>query len=171
MRTGRDVLDQATLSVHCRAIITGATAVFTQDLCKHMFSVESHSGEYTMSSIAKACAYHLLQSPKYTELEGIVSAVLESPDGMPDIANKALLAEVLQVYSQSAAAERAGHAAQFRQNTLVPALVEQAYEDSSTFDISAVCEKVEEFAAAWEAYVPETAFQHIVRQAINDICV
>jgi len=94
---------------------------------------------------------------------------------MPDIANRALLAEVLQVYSEAANAERAGTSAQFRSDTLVPSLVQQAMDDPMPDDdddeAAAFITSVNQYAAEWPSFVPHTAFQYIVCKAIGDMCI
>ena len=80
---------------------------------------------------------------------------------------------MLQVYSESAAADRAGHSAQFRRQTLVPAIVEDAYDGSalSEDELAEFAKEMEAYAQEWDQFQPATAFQEIVCDCINKICV
>ena len=172
MKTGRDdILETGELSAHVKAIVTGATSVFTRDLCKAMFHVQSMTGCEDMQQIAKACAQNLLCSNKCGELESLVAQVLESTDGMPDIQNKALLREVLQDYDGLSAAERSGEASEYRTNTLVPSIVEEAFEAVTVAESGSNMTKsdVARLAAQWDSFEAITPFQKIVVDCINRI--
>lgn len=173
MRTGRQVVQDGTTNSHVAAVVTGATAVFTQDLCRDMFTVQRLTGDDDIPGIARACACRLMKSSKCAELERIVTAVVESPDGMPELENTPLLAEVLQVYSEAARAERTGASAHFRRNTLVPAIVDTAMTTTDLNDVEAVAflSSIDAHEAEWESFVPATPFQHIVCNAISRITI
>lgn len=173
LRTGADVLESNELSVHVKAVITGATAVFTQDLCRDMFTLQAHVEENQMPIVARACACRIMKGDKCAQLEALVTAVIDSPDGMPEVDNQPLLREVLAVYSDTAHAERNGHAAQFRQQQLIPGIIENAYQTSGIAeqDAGQFIERMQEYADEWDSFQPCTAFQQIVVDAINKICI
>ena len=173
MRTGRSVVKDNTTSSHIAAIVTGATTVFTQDLCRDMFTVQRLTGDNDISGIAGACACRLLKSSKCAELERIVTAVVESPDGLPQLEHTPLLAEVLQVYSEAARAERTGASTDFRRNTLVPAIVHTAMESAALTESDTVgfLSVIDAYKQEWNLFVPATPFQHIVVNAISGISI
>lgn len=171
MQTGIQVLHDTSVGPHTKAIITGATAVFTKDLCRDMFAVQQLTGDTDVPGIVRACAHRLMKSKKCQELEKIVMAVLESPDGMPELENAALLAEVLQVYSEAARAERAGESQRFRTDVLVPALVQCAMDEATPVDPVAFITSINAYEAEWNSFVPTTPFQHIVCQAISSMTI
>jgi hypothetical protein len=171
MQTGRQVLHDPSVGAHTTAVITGATAVFTKDLCRDMFAVQQLTGDTDVPGIARACAHRLMKSEKCRELEKIVTAVLESPDGMPELENSALLAEVLQVYSEAARAERAGESQQFRKDLLVPALVQCAMDEATPGDPTAFISSINAYESEWDSFGPTTPFQHIVCQAISSMSI
>jgi hypothetical protein len=171
MKTGDGITD--TYQAHRMAIVTGATTVLLQDLCQDMFTLVKITGDKDMAGIAKACASKLIHSPKCREIEVIVDAVLEHDDGMPDIPNRALLAEIMACYSAAARAERTGSSAQFRQTLLVPAIVAQAMDTVAPEGDAAVSfvNSINQYHSAWDSYLPCTPFQFIVRDAINSIAI
>lgn len=173
MRTGRGIAQDGTTSSHVVAIVTGATAAFTQDLCRDMFTVQKLTGDTDISGIARACACRLMKSSKCAELEKIVAAVVESPDGMPDLEHTPLLAEVLQLYSVAERAERTGASREFRSNTLVPAIVDTAMSAAVLSESEAIAflSSIDAHEAEWSTFEPTTPFQRIVFDAINGITI
>ena len=167
MRTGFDQTQQSFDTTHKMAVVTGATAVFMKHLCQDMMMVHMLTGDNNMAQIAQACAARIMQSKKCADIEAIVEAVLAHPDGLPYIENTKLLAEIMQRYSETAAAEQAGTAKHFRKNTLVPDIVSAA----STQNILSEEEAVSfiESINSQEAFKPTSAFQQIVYSAINTL--
>lgn len=170
MRTGCGTVDD---SSHVVAIVTGATAVFTQDLCQDMFTLQRLTGDSNIRGIARACACRLMKSEKCAELEKIVTAVIESPDAMPELEHTALLAEVLQLYSAAARAERTGESGHFRRTILVPAIVNTAMEATALSESEAAVflSSIDAHEAEWNTFTPSTPFQHIVFNAISNIAI
>ena len=171
MRTGQhDVLHPHELTPHVKAIVTGATSVFSRDLCNAMFQVQHQTGCEDVSAVAKACASQLLCSDKCASLEKLVADVVTSADGMPDIEDKQLLAEVLHDYNGLSGAAMSGSLSEYRTDTLVPTIVEKAMESvTDRSDSTLTLEKVHELALQWESFEPVTAFQQIVYNCINKI--
>lgn len=145
--------------------------MFLQDLCRDMAWLRALTGDTDIPGIAKVCACRLMQSPRYCEIESIVEAVLAHEDGMPEIANQPLLAEILACYSMASRAEREGSAREFRQNCLVPAIVEEAMEAElpSEDEALAFVNSINQYHSSWNTYLPSTPFQIIVHDAINRI--
>ena len=171
MKTGHELGQNPAARSHKMAIVTGATSVFMRELSRDMMKLHVLTGDDDMSGIAAACAARLLQSQRCAELEAIVETVLDHEDGMPEIANTALLAEILACYSDAARAERTGTAATNRRETLIPAIVEQSMpqdpigEDEATRFVNSI----NEYNQTWEAYMPSTPFQMIICNAINKL--
>ena len=124
-----------------------------------------------MQKLARACACQLLKSEKAAKLEQIVTAVIQSEDGMPDIEDKDLLAEVLSVYPQAAEAEQSGVASAFRQNVLVPDIVQSAFEAVTADgpDKESIVADMEKLSNEWDSFEPVTPFQKIVVDCIDRI--
>jgi len=114
-----------------------------------------------------------MKSEKCAELEKLVTEVVASPDGMPDIENRALLAEVLQIYSEASNAERAGCSMQFRRDTLVPAIIQDAMDEPmlTEDEAAAFITSINQYEAEWVSFSPSTPFQHIVFNAIGRLSV
>lgn len=169
MRTGTDTLHDGGLSPHVTAIVTGATTIFTRALCRDMFMLQHLTSDRDTSGIARACACRLMKSDKCAELEKLVAEVVNAPDGMPEVTNKPLLAEVLQIYSEAANAERAGCSTEFRRDTLVPAIVEQAMDEPVLTEDAAAAflTSINQYATEWDSFQPRTPFQQIVCDAIG----
>jgi len=170
MKTGREIGYGERERSHKQAIITGATSVFMRDLSSDMMKLHALTGDEDMAGIAVACAARLLQSSKCRELEAIVQQVLEHDDGMPEIPNTALLADIMACYSGALRAERTGTAAQYRRETLVPAIVGQAIvpevnDDEATRFVNSI----NAYTSTWKDFTPETPFQIIVCNAINKL--
>ena len=171
MRTGRaDIRTQHELTPHVKAIVTGATSVFARELCQAMFQVQHDTGCEDLPSVAKACASQLMCSDKCAALEKLVADVVSSDDGMPQVENTELLAEVLRDYSELSGAASDNTLSDYRTETLVPSIVEQAME-SVTEDTSEelTLEEVQTLATQWDSFVPVTAFQQIVHDCISKI--
>lgn len=174
MKTGREPEYGERERSHKMAIVTGATGVFMQDLCADMARLHALTGDEDMAGIAHACAARLLQSQKCRELETIVHQVLEHDDGMPVVANKALLANVMACYSDALRAERTGTAAQYRRETLIPAIVAHAMPNPSEVaitdeDATKFVNSINAYTYTWEHYVPTSPFQIIICNAINKL--
>ena len=172
MQTGHDMIEAGrTADIHKMAIVTGATSVFMHDLCSDMAMLQRITGDTDMAGIAKACAARLVHGEKYRELELIVDSVIEHEDGMPEIENRPLLAEILACYSGVARAERTGQASEYRRTFLVPAIVADAMETDVPEGDEAVAflNSINQYHSAWDCYQPSTPFQIIVRDAINGI--
>lgn len=173
MKTGHDATQPAHCHAHRMAIVTGATSVFLRDLCRDMAWLRTITGDTDVPGIAKACACRIMQSAKYNEIESIVDKVLAHDDGMPEIENRPLLAEIMACYSMASRAEREGTASDFRQNMLVPAIVEEAMETKLPEEEEAVAfvNSINHYYSLWDTYLPSTPFQIIVHDAINRIVI
>ena len=171
MRTGTEMLCDNSRSPHVTAIITGATTVFTRALCRDMFMLQCLTSDEDVPGLARACACRLMKSDKCAELEKLVGEVVSAPDGMPEVSNRPLLAEVLQIYSEAANAERAGCSAQFRRDTLVPAIVEEAMDEPMLTEDAAAAflTSINQYESEWNSFCPSTPFQQIVFDAIGRI--
>lgn len=171
MQTGSDVLQSGELSPHQRAFVTSATAVFMRQLCEEMFKVQTSTGSDNIKGIAMVCACRMLKTDKCAELERMVNDVISCPDGMPELENKELLSEVLQVYEGASQAERGNNGREFRRDVLVPALVEDAMRAISPTESESqnLLESVEQCSEEWNAFEPATPFQHIVVDCVNKI--
>lgn len=153
------------------AIVTGATSVFMRMLCADMTKLHLITGDEDMGNIAQACGARLLQSAICKELEIIVKQVMEHDDGMPRIANVALLAEVMASYSDALSAERTGTAAKYRRETLIPAVVAHATSLNGINDAEAAefVKSINVCTSNWSQFAPTTPFQTIVCNAINKL--
>ena len=173
MKTGHDMTAPSHCQTHRMAVVTGATAVFLRDLCKDMAWYRSLTGGEDVAYAARACACRILQSTRYREIETVVDAVLAHDDGMPEIANKAVLSEIMACYGMAHESERNGTAADFRQNTLVPAIVDDAFQTAlpAQEEADAFLASVSHCAGMWDSYTPCTPFQTIVYDAINRIAI
>lgn len=171
MRTGHNVLADASLDPHVSAVVTGATTVFTRDLCKDVFQLQMLTGDEDMEAIVRSCAYRLLQTDKCKKLEALVASVIASDDGRPVIEDHALLSEVMQVYESANTAERQGVGPQFRTQQLIPAILESASmgcdmnDDEAQHFIDDINQNQEHAAQ----FVPTTAFEQVVFAAINKV--
>ena len=172
-KTGIDILQSPGLTVHEKAIVIGASAVFMQDLCKDMYSLQALVDEEQAHIVARACACRALKSEKCGQLEHIVTQVLDSDDGMPEIENQELLAEILSVYGDTVRAENNGTSDEHMKEVVVPNIVEQAYRASGVYQQSeeAFISEMQKYADEWEDFQPCTGFQRIVYDAINNICI
>jgi len=163
MKTGYNLVSDGSLSPHVTAIIRGAAAVFTQQLCRDMTLLQQLTDDTDLDNMARACAYRILQTDKCKRLEKLVADVINSPDGMPDVQDKALLAEVLAILSEARRTERTG--------VQVPAFIENASAHREMTEEDAVafinCINLQEAQAA--NFEPSTPFQHIVCGAINKV--
>ena len=150
-------------------MVTAATAVFMNDLCRDMIALHLATGDDDMRGIAHSCAGRLLLDPKFEHIENILTRIIEHPDGMPELGESALLAEVLACYSEAARAERTGQGTAFRRDKLIPAIVQAATESKPMSDEQAIAFVTSVNAAntVWESYVPQTPFQQIVCDAIS----
>ena len=173
MRTGINIVNERLVGPHVTAIITGATTVFTRALCRDIFLLQSLTSDGDVPGLARACACRLMKSEKCAELEKLVTEVVASPDGMPDIENRALLAEVLQIYSEASNAERAGCSMQFRRDTLVPAIIQDAMDEPmlTEDEAAAFITSINQYEAEWDSFSPSTPFQMIVFDAIGRLSV
>ena len=171
MKTGREPGDGERERSHKMAIVTGATSVFMRDLCADMAKLHVLTGDEDMGGIAHACAARLLQSARCNELETIVQQVLEHDDGMPVVANTALLAEIMACYSDAVRAERTGTAAEYRRATLIPAIVAHSMPQGAVTEEEATkfVNSINAYTCTWDQYVPTTPFQIIVCNAINKL--
>jgi hypothetical protein len=153
------------------AIVTGATSVFMRMLCADMTKLHLITGDEDMGNIAQVCGARLLQSTICKELEMLVQQVLEHDDGMPQIANVSLLAEVMACYSDALSAERTGTAAKYRRETLIPDLVAHATSRNGVSDAEAVefVKSINVSSSEWSHFVPTSPFQTIVCNAINKL--
>ena len=156
---------------HKMAIMTGATKVFMRDLCTDMMKLHMLTGDEDMGGILQACAARLLYSPKCHELEALVEQVMEHPDGMPEVENKALLAEVMACYSDAARAERTGMAARWRREHLVPGIMQESMPQGTIDDDEATgfINSINAYNSIWESFTPTSPFQQIVCNAINTL--
>lgn len=172
-KTGFDILQSTELTTHERAIVTGASAVFMKDLCRDMYALQSIVEPEQAPAVARACACRALKSEKCAQLEQIVSQVLDSEDGMPEIQNKALLSEILAVYGGSVEAQQEGKWSEHLNESIVPTIVDQAYVESQfdTQNPDDFISEMQKHVDEWDAFEPCTAFQQLVYDAINDICI
>lgn len=165
MKTGFEQPHESTEVAHKMAVVTGATAVFMRDLCDDMMKLHMLTGDDDMPEIAQVCAARLLYSPRCADIEAIVDAVLEHPDGMPVIANTDLLAEIMAQYAETASAQRGGTSRQYRRDTLIPGIVHASCSqpEVSADDANVFLDSINN----QQSFKPRTQFQHIVCNAIN----
>ena len=163
MRTGYNRVNDGSLPPHVTAIIRGASAVFAQQLCRDLTLLKQLTDDTDLDNMARACAYRILQTDKCKRLEQLVADVINSPDGMPDVQDKALLAEVLAIQSEARRTQRTG--------VQVPAFIENASAHRELTEDDAIafihCINLQEEQAA--TFQPSTPFQYIVCGAINNV--
>ena len=171
MRTGYNVRIDATLDPHVSAVITGATTVFTRDLCNDVFRLQMLTGDDDIEAIVRSCAYRLLQTDKCKKLETLVTSVIASDDGRPVIEDHALLSEVMQVYESANTAERQGVGPQFRTQQLIPAIIESASmgHDMNDDEAQHFLDEINQNQEHAAQFVPTTAFEQVVFAAINKV--
>lgn len=170
-KTGFDILQSPELTLHEKAIVTGASAVFMKDLCRDMYALQSIVEPEQAQTVTRACACRALKSNKCAQLEHIVTQVLDSEDGMPDIENKALLSEILAVYGGSVEAQQEGKWSEHLKESIIPTIVDQAYVESQfdTQNPEDFISEMQKHADEWDAFQPCTGFQQLVYDAINDL--
>ena len=168
MQTGRALYTSNGNQEHVNAIVVAATAVFTHELCRNIFAGQQRTSAVNIKRVARVCACNLMQSAKCKELEAIVEAVMEAPDGLPTLSNTPVLAEVMQLYHESISAD---DPQAFCQNTLVPAIVETAIEEGVCNEdtVASIACNMNDYEREWELFVPSTPFQTIVCSAISNM--
>jgi len=173
MHSGQDHPQYDRSAVHKQAMLTAATAVFMNDLCKDMIALHLATGDADMRGIAQSCAGRLLLGHKFVQIENMLTRIIEHPDGMPDLGESALLAEVMACYSEAARAERIGEARVCRRDKLIPAIGQAATECDPMSDEQAIAFVTSINAAntVWESYEPTTPFQQIVCDAISTFSI
>lgn len=174
MQTGQDITGHTLSQAHCIAVVTGATAVFLRELCHDIALLRLlPSSQENLGDMAKACACRIMHTSQHREMEAIVEAVLAHKDGMPEIQNKTVLAEIMACYTMARQAEISGTAKHFRQNILVPAIVEEAFEASESCqrDAEALLKAVQPYSSMWKSYTPSSPFQVILHDAINNVII
>lgn len=169
MRTGFDAAATPGVDNHTQSFITAATTVFMHDLCNYMIRYQMLTGTEDVREVARCCALYHLQSTRCKDLERMVEQVIEHPDGMPQLPVSHTLRDVMFAYENAAPAIRAGNAAQYRREQVVPAIVESAMQqDIADDDEDALfVQHIGEWSSQWQQFEPSTPFEQIVFRAIN----
>jgi len=167
MKTGYNLPHEDPYYVHRQAITTGAVRVFMKQLCADMMRLHVYTGDTDMDAILQSCATRLLQMEKTRRLELLVNEVMTHETGMPDIQDQRLLAEVLECYSDAARALRIGEQRQWRTDTMIPDIIQQATPTGaeSCDDAEAFVNSINQYNG--QAFVPHTPFQQMVSRSIN----
>ena len=151
---------------HVQAVVTGATAVFVRDLYNCMCMYQQITQNDCIPDVARTCANYLLQMPKCQQLEHIVHQVMEHPDGMPVVDHPQLLQEIMEFYSDARKAEASGDFINYRKNQLIPKVMMQSNVELPEPSVA------QHFVSTIDRtpYIkPQTAFQHIVCAAVDNL--
>lgn len=157
---------------HLTSFVTAAASVFMNELCRAMIQYQQLNSDKHPAIVARSCALAIMQTQKTQDLEKLVNDAFADPDGMPRVENTQVVQEVFSAYDGISAAERNGDGLHYRQNILVPNMVQVAIDESqatSDHALNDFCRYIDSFDSSWSLFAPSTPFQQIVCNAINNL--